>query len=101
MIPFEIFKSIEIYVYLHRFLFESAKYTDKQSTSLRVHMLYTTINTYASCISVNSSTGMPTITDDKLPPIVDIVPANTQKDVICASSVASVGQQEDRANRAK
>jgi hypothetical protein len=44
---------------------------------------------------------MPTITDDKLPPIVDIVPANTQKDVICASSVASVGQQEDRANRAK
>ena len=43
-------------------------------------------------------TGMLMINDDQLP-TVDIVPANTQENVTCASSVASLGLQ-DRANQA-
>ena len=38
------------------------------------------------------------INDDQLPTTVDIVPANTQENVTCASSVASLGLQ-DRANQ--
>ena len=47
---------------------------------------------------VHSSTGMRIITGDQLP-TVDIVLANTQENVTCASSVASVALQ-DHANQA-
>ena len=43
-------------------------------------------------------TGMRMINNDQLPPL-EIVPANTQKNVTCASSVASLGLQ-DHANQA-
>ena len=47
---------------------------------------------------MHSSTGMRIITGDQLP-TVDIVLANTQENVTCASSVASVALQ-DHANQA-
>ena len=47
---------------------------------------------------VPDHTGMHMINDDQLP-TVDIVPANTQENVTCASIVASLGLQ-DCANRA-
>jgi len=47
---------------------------------------------------VPDHTGMRMINDDQLPTTVDIVPANTQENVTCASSVASLGLQ-DRANQ--
>ena len=36
MIPFEIFKSVEICVYMHRFLFEFAKYIHRRCPLLNV-----------------------------------------------------------------
>jgi len=48
---------------------------------------------------VPDHTGMRMINDDQLPTTVDIVPANTQENVTCASSVASVALQ-DHANQA-
>ena len=38
MIPFEIFKSVEICAYVHRFLFEIAKYLYRYCASLYVYL---------------------------------------------------------------
>ena len=48
MIPIEIFESLEICAYIHRFLFEFNKYIHKRSPSLNVYIPYHTINIYVS-----------------------------------------------------
>ena len=48
---------------------------------------------------VHSSTDIHTITGDQLPTVDDIVPANIQEHVTCASSVPSMALQ-DRTNQA-
>lgn len=58
-------------------------------TMINIHVL---VYNLARCILVLVS--MRTITDDQLPPIVDIVMANTQENVTRASIVASMGLQD-------
>ena len=48
VIPIEIFESLEICAYIHRFLFEFNKYIHKRSPSLNVYIPYHTINIYVS-----------------------------------------------------
>ena len=76
MIPFEIFKSLEICAYVHRFLFEIAKYIYRECASL-----------YDVYVLSND--------DNLLVPELDIVPAYryTQRNATHVSNMGGVGLQ--------
>ena len=108
MIPFEIFKSVKICAYVHRFLFEIAKYIYLHCSWLYVYVPTIIFLIYDPAAPANTgtiwkwnqrvvpgTTCMMSNDDHILVPALDILPAYryTQRNVSCVSNVAGVGLQ--------